>query len=194
MVEETDPEQNEKSYEGSRQEPRDDQLGEGRGKSGQQIGRENVEQLQSYVETLRQIGEQLPMHRGKPNFSAIALANGFDRGVFRDNQEARRVIEKAAKDKKLTGEEESKGEKTAGEEDGSDQDAASNPGEGGKAAHIQKKLDKSDRHNKTLEEKLAMKIAECESLKQRVKELEEKLRGYEIFEEVMTTSGRRFVP
>lgn len=181
-----------------REEPRQDsvsdQLGEGRGKSGQQIGRENVENLQRYVETLRQTGEHLPMRRGKPNFSAIALANGFDRGVFRDNQEARRVIEEAAKDTNLTGEEEGKGEKDAGEKGGLERDVPSKLGEDGKAAHIQKKLDRSDRHNKTLEEKLAMKTAECEGLRRRIKELEEKLRGYEIFEEVMTTNGRRFVP
>lgn len=152
---------------------------EGRGKSGQQIARDNVERVRDYVEGLKQRGEPLPIRKGQPNWTAIALACGFARGVFYDNGEARSVIERATEDPNL--------KPVAGCEPEA-------PRISGRAAHTQKKLEGRDRDVKRLEERLAVKTAECESLRLANKELEERLRQLSAFEEVMASSGRRFIP
>lgn len=155
------------------------QSAEGLGKSGQRIGQENVGKARAYVDRLKQRGERLPLRKGQPNWTAIALACGFARGVFYDNDEARSVIEQAATDEKL------KPEPT---------DETKPPAEHGRAAHTQKKLEGTERDKQRLEEQLAVKTAEVEELRRTKKELEEKLRQFTAFEEVMTTSGRRYIP
>ncbi|TCU75433.1 hypothetical protein EDE08_103656 [Bradyrhizobium sp. R2.2-H] len=64
-------------------------------KSGSEIGAENVERLQGFLESLRQEGRKLPERGGKANFSAIALACGFDRQVLYKNPAAKRLLDDA---------------------------------------------------------------------------------------------------
>ncbi|MBJ3784190.1 hypothetical protein [Devosia sediminis] len=63
------------------------------GKSGVEIGVENVARLQAYLDGLAAVGEPLPMRAGKPNMSAIALACGFDRQVLYKNPAAVALID-----------------------------------------------------------------------------------------------------
>jgi hypothetical protein len=156
------------------------------GKSGQQIAKENVDKVHAYVEGLKRRGERIPTRGGQPNWTAIALACGFSRGVFYDNESARAVIEKVFEDKKLRAEVSDKSE---------------TPVEAGRAAYTQKKLEGSERHAQRLEERLAVKTAENEALKrrnreleERNRELEERLRKLSAFEEVMAASGKRYIP
>jgi hypothetical protein len=148
-------------------------------RSGQQIAKDNVRSVATYVEGLKERGERLPGRKGQPNWTAIALACGFARGVFYDNDEARAVIEQAITDEKL------KPEPT---------DEPKAPAEHGRAAHTQKKLEGTERDKRRLEEQLAVKNTEIEELRRSKKELEEKLRRFTAFEEVMVTSGRRYIP
>jgi hypothetical protein len=143
------------------------------GKSGQQKGRENVEKVRAYVNIKRQRSEPLPGNRdGQPNLSAIAFECEFDRGVFRDNPEARAVIEDAAKELGITTEKKE------------------SPG---RIEHTEKRLEKSNRRVQELEGRLAVVIAERDAFKRENRELKEKLHQYTVFEEVMTTNGRRFI-
>src|SRR5919107_2664403 len=136
----------------------DGQSNERQRKSGQQIARENVEKVQAYAEGLKRHGERIPTRGGQPNWTAIALACGFSRGVFYENDNARAVIEKASEAEELRHEVFGESEMPAG---------------GGRAAHTQKKLEGSERHAQRLEERLAVKTAENEALKRRNRELEE---------------------
>jgi Family of unknown function (DUF6262) len=137
---------------------------------GQQAGRENVAAVERYVAGLKERKESLPVRAGKPNWTAIATACGFARGVFYDNKDARDVIEEAFADKEL------------------------NPEAGGRAAATEKKLETSKRRLEQRETRLAVVNAENEALRGEVKELKEKLRRYAAFEEVMAGSGRRYIP
>lgn len=58
------------------------------GKSGVELGVENVARLQSYLDGLEATGTPLPLRAGKPNMSAVALACGFDRQVLYKNPAA----------------------------------------------------------------------------------------------------------
>lgn len=142
-------------------------------KSGQQMGRENVEALREYIKGLKMQGRRVPSRHSQPNKSAIALACGFRRQVFETNEEVAKLLEQAVKHIGLE---------------------AGAPARTGRDAHVQRRLDSSDHRNKELEERLAIKTVEVEKLKQEKKDLEERLRNYEVFEEVMMTTGRRFIP
>lgn len=63
------------------------------GKSGVEIGVENVARLHAYLDGLASNGDPLPMRAGKPNMSAIALACGFDRQVLYKNPAAVALID-----------------------------------------------------------------------------------------------------
>jgi len=165
--------------------PRSIQSDECKGKSGQQIAKENVARVLAYVEGLKRRGERMPLRRGQPNWTAIALACGFGRGVFYDNDDARGVIEQAVNDEKLRPESSDETRRLADS----------------RTAHTQKKLEGSERHAQRLEGQLVIKNAENEALRQENKELrlenkelKEKLRQLSIFEGVMATSGRRYIP
>jgi hypothetical protein len=150
-----------------------EQGAERQNKSGQQIARENVEKVRAYIDRLKAEGLSLPSRYGKPNWSAIARDCGLkDRGVFYDNEEARALIEQAVSDLGLEAE----------------------PAGHRKVEHAEKKLGESERHVQQLTERLAVKTAENETLRRRVAELEEKLHQYSVFDEVMTSTGRRFIP
>lgn len=155
------------------------QSGECKKKSGQQIAKEHVDKVRAYVEWLKQSGGRMPVRKGQPNWSAIALACGFSRGVFYDNDEARAVIEQAVKDEPLFL---------------LSPDEPKTSAETGRAAYTQKKLEGSERRVQRLEEQLSIKTAENEGLKRENKELKEKLRQFSAFEEVMTASGKRYIP
>src|SRR5215469_12222867 len=62
-------------------------------KSGIQIGAEHVERVRQYIADLKAGGRAFPSRAGKPNLSVIAVACGFDRGVFYNNAAAMDVIE-----------------------------------------------------------------------------------------------------
>jgi hypothetical protein len=143
-------------------------------KSGQQIGAENAEKLSDYLAELKLKGAHLPSRNGKADKSAIALACGFNRQTLYNNPEAVALLEQAVHD--------------IGLEDGN-----APPG-GGKIEHVQRRLDQRDRRIQQLEEKLTAKEAENAELRREKRDLKEKLRQYEIFEEVMTANGRRFIP
>lgn len=143
-------------------------------KSGQQIGVENVERLRGYLSELKAKGARLPSRNGKADKSAIAVACCFNRQTLYNNPEAVALLEQAVRD--------------IGLEDG---DA---PSGGGKLEQVQRRLNQRDRRIQQLEEKLTIKEAENAALRREKRELKEKLRQYEIFEEVMTTNGRRLIP
>jgi hypothetical protein len=143
-------------------------------KSGQQIGAENAEKLRNYLEVLKSKGVRLPSRDGKVDKSAIAIACGFNRQTLYNNPDAVALLEQAVHD--------------IGLEDGKTQLA------GGKIEHVQRRLDQRDRRIQQLEEKLTAKEAENAELRKEKRGLKEKLRQYEVFEEIMTTNGRRFIP
>lgn len=64
-------------------------------RSGSAIGAENVESLKNYLEALKREGRPLPMRRGEPNRSAIALACEFDRQVLYKNPAAKALLDAA---------------------------------------------------------------------------------------------------
>lgn len=142
-------------------------------KNGQQIGADNVERLRIYVNSLKESGARLPSRNGKPDKSTIALAAGFNRQTLYNNPEAITLLEQAVINIGL-------------ERD--------KPKIDGRAAYLQNEVEKRDRRTQSLEEKLQTKIAENGELRRENRELRERLRQYEIMEEVMTTSGRRFSP
>jgi len=149
-------------------------------KNGQQAGKENVQRVREYLDELKLQKQFIPLRDGKPNYSAIALACGFNRQVFYNNQAAREAVEQAFQELNL---------ETQMEPVSTDRSAAHS-----KAAHTQKQLDTSERYIQELEAKLAVKTAEVESLRQKLSELEVRLQQASIFEEVITTNGRRYIP
>lgn len=148
------------------------------GMSGQQLAQLNVAAAHAYVAGLRERDGQIPLRAGRPNWTAIALACGFGRGVFYDNAEARAVIERAINHEILTPE-------LSGE--------PATPTEG-RAAHLQKQLEKAESQKHRLEEHSAVIAAENAALRQENKKLRERLRQLSVFEEVMSSSGKRFIP
>jgi hypothetical protein len=67
-----------------------------KGKSGTQLGSDNVERLKTYLSELNGEGRGLPARGGKVNVTAIALACGFDRQVLYKNPAAKQALEEAA--------------------------------------------------------------------------------------------------
>ncbi|MET0462598.1 MAG: hypothetical protein ABW007_05575 [Chitinophagaceae bacterium] len=143
-------------------------------KSGQQIGAENAGKLRDYLEVLKSKGARLPSRDGKADKSAIAVACGFNRQTLYNNPEAVALLEQAVCDIGLEG--------------------GNVASVGGKIEHVQRRLDQRDRRIQQLEEKLTAKEAENVELRKEKRGLKEKLRQYEVLEEIMTTNGRRFIP
>jgi septal ring factor EnvC (AmiA/AmiB activator) len=152
----------------------EDEASDAKPKGGRARGAENVELLCGYIAELKAAGARLPSHAGQPDKSAIALAAGFERQTFYNNAAARAVLEQAVVDLGLEG------------------DARTVPEN--RAAHLEHKVDQRERRIKHLEERLATQGAELTELRRENKALKEKLRQYEVAEEVMTTTGRRFRP
>lgn len=69
------------------------------GKSGQQIGAENVVKLKSYLNSV----DAIPARAGKANITGIAKACGFDRQVLYNNDEAKKLLADAIAEKGLKG-------------------------------------------------------------------------------------------
>lgn len=158
---------------------------EQRAKSGQQIGAEYAVKLRSYLNDLRAKKHRLPVRNGKLDKSAVAHACGIPRLSLYKNAEVRAALEAAVNDKEI----------------GVISDAYPTPdadGSGtvpkGRAAHLERQMNRYERRIGELEEIRAAQAAEIEELKRERKGLREKLRQYELMEEVMTTNGRRFRP
>jgi len=65
-----------------------------KGKSGVQIGAENLARLEAYLDQLVNQGGKVPLTKdGRPNLSAIAVVCGFDRQVFYNNPRCKELIE-----------------------------------------------------------------------------------------------------
>lgn len=62
------------------------------GRSGQEVGTENVERLRAYLADLDGRGLPLPTRGGEVNVSAIALACGFNRQVLYVNEAAKALL------------------------------------------------------------------------------------------------------
>lgn len=141
--------------------------GQGVKKSGQQRGTENVESVVAYLDQLDRTGEMVPLNaEGGPNYSEIARHCGFGRQVFYTNEKARALIEERMHC--LAGSRENR-----------------------KVRSTLHKVDAQDRQIQRLEEKVATLSAEVEALRQRNRELEERLRQYELIEEVMDVGRYR---
>lgn len=145
-----------------------------RGKSGRQVGAENVERLRVYLAELKSSGARLPSRRHQPDKSAIAIACGFNRQTLYNNPEAVALLDEAVTEIGLEGQ------------------ARVTPDS--KALHLQRQVDRRDRRIQQLEENLQTRSAENFALRQEIKELKELLRRYDIFEEAMVTNGRKFRP
>jgi hypothetical protein len=172
--------------EGNREEHPSGGQQESRPMSGQQVGAENVKRLDEYLAELRSTGGKLPMRNGKPDKSTIAMACGFNRQTLYNNPAAVALIEGATDllgtpDVEVCGSEESKveGKERAGN---------------GKAAHLQQQVDRVSRRIQRLEAKLQATTVERDDLKRQLGEKDELLRRYNIFEELITTNGRKFRP
>jgi len=136
-------------------------------KSGQQRGAENVDSLAEYLVGLDQAGATMPLNLdGSPNYSEIARHCGFGRQVFYTNERARALVEQ-----RLTRFEESR--------------------EGQKIRKALHKVDIQDRRIQNLEEKVATLEAEVEALRRQNRELQERLRQYELIEDVMSIGRYR---
>jgi hypothetical protein len=142
-------------------------------KSGQQAGAENVECLRAYIDHLKTTRGRLPSHKGKPDKSAIATACGFDRQTFYNNPEAKALLDKAVKEIGVGG---------------------SPPQVGGRTEHLEQLMTTRDRRIQHLEERLQSRTVEVEDLRRENKKLKERLRQYEIADELMTTTGRKYRP
>jgi hypothetical protein len=143
-------------------------------RSGRQIGAEHVEKLRSYLDELRSNATRLPSRGGKVDKSAIALACGFDRQTLYNNAEAKALLEQAVEDLGV--------------------DCQSGQVPNSRAAHLEQLMDRRDRRIQRLEEMLETRTAEVTELRRTNKSLLERLRQYEVMEEFMTTSGRRYHP
>ncbi len=141
--------------------------GQGVKKSGQQRGTENVESVVAYLDQLDKAREMVPLNaEGGPNYSEIARHCGFGRQVFYTNEKARAPIEERMH-------------------------CLAGPRENRKVRSALHKVDAQDRQIQRLEEKVATLSAEVEALRQRNRELEERLRQYELIEEVMDVGRYR---
>jgi len=72
-------------------------------KSGQEVGKENVAALGTYLQGLRAEGKGLPSRNGRVSASAIALAAGVDRQSLYKNPHCRSLLEAAAQEMGLAG-------------------------------------------------------------------------------------------
>ena len=141
-------------------------------KNGQQRGAENVESLAEYLGQLDKSGEMVPLNPdGGPNYSEIARHCGFGRQVFYTNEKARALIEQRMIEQRIQRFAEShESQKVKG------------------ALH---KVAAQDRHIQRLEEKVATLSAEVEALRRQNRDLQERLRQYELIEEVMDVGRYR---
>lgn len=136
-------------------------------KSGQQRGAENVESLNEYLDQLDRTGGMIPLNPdGGPNYSEIARHCGFGRQVFYTNERARALVEQRIQ-------------------------RSADLREGQKARSALHKVDAQDRQIQRLEEKLATLSAEVDALRRQNRELQERLRQYELMEEVMDVGRYR---
>lgn len=142
-------------------------------KNGRQVGAENVERLRKYIDDLKSKGLRLPSRKGKPDKSAIAITAGFNRLTLYNNPEAIALLDKAVAELGLEGNATSPNRRTE---------------------HLQHQVSKRERRIQRLEELLTTKVAENEMLRREKKELEEKLRQYSVYEDVMSSTGRRYRP
>lgn len=155
------------------------------GRSGKQIGDGYAEKFRGYLDGLRARKERLPARNGRPNNSAIALACEFPRLTLYANPQVRAMLKAAVEDQEI-------GIGGSGE-------SPPNPdGDGvaprGRTAHLEKLASRYEKRIGELEEIRATQAAEIEELKRERRGLRERLRQYEVIEEIMTTSGRRFRP
>lgn len=138
------------------------------GKSGRQRGAENVASVIAYLDELDRAGERVPLNPdGGPNYSEIARLCGFGRQVFYTNENARKLIEQRIP-RNLD---------------------AGPPGR--LTEQALQKADSQDRQIRRLEERVAALSAELESLRLNNRRLSERLRQYELIEEVMDVGRYR---
>jgi hypothetical protein len=138
------------------------------GKSGRQRGAENVASVIAYLDELDRAGERVPLNPdGSPNYSEIARLCGFGRQVFYTNEKARQLVEQRIP-RNLD---------------------AGPPGPLAKQAL--QKVNSQDRQIRRLEEKVAALSAELESLRMTNRLLTERLRQYELIEEVLDVGRYR---
>jgi hypothetical protein len=155
------------------------------GKSGKQIGAEYADRFRRYLDYLRANKQRLPTHNGRLDKSAIARASGLRRLTLYTNPEVTQLLEEAVKDKEI-------GVANGGASIPDAEEGGSVPK--GRAAYLEKQVNRYERRIAELEEIRATQAAEIEELKRERKGLREKLRQYEFIEEVMTTTGRRLRP
>lgn len=130
-------------------------------KSGRQRGAENIESLTAYLDQLDRTGASVPLNPGGgPNYSEIARLCGFGRQVFYTNGKARELVERRT-------------------QRNADSRARRQVRQ---ALH---KVDSQDRQIQRLEEKVAALSAETESLRLSNRRLQERLRQYELIDEVL---------
>lgn len=154
-------------------------------KSGQQIGAEYAGRLRSYLDDLRTKRQHLPTRNGKLDKSAVAHACEFPRLTLYQNREVSELLAEAAKDKDI------------GVINGGTSNPDADGGDSvpkGRTAHLEKQISRYERRIGELEEIRATQAAEIEELKRERRGLRERLRQYEVMEEIMTTGGRRFRP
>jgi len=136
-------------------------------KNGKQRGAENVVNVAEYLDRLDRTGELVPLNPdGSPNYSEIARHCGFGRQVFYTNETARALVEQRIQ--RFTESRESRKVKTA--------------------LH---RVDAQDRHIQRIEEKVATLSAEVEALRRQNHDLRERLRQYEVMEEVLDVGRYR---
>lgn len=67
-------------------------------KSGQQLGAENANAIELYLDALKADGKGLPSRNGKVSMSAVALAAGVATQNLYKNPSCRELLEKAAQE------------------------------------------------------------------------------------------------
>jgi hypothetical protein len=136
-------------------------------KSGQQRGADNVESLTRYLHELDQTGEMIPLNPDSgPNYSEIARHCGFGRQVFYTNEKVRALVEQRIQ-------------------------RFAESRESPKVRRALHKVDAQDRQIQRLEERVATLSAEVDALRQQNRELQERLRQYELIEETMDVGRYR---
>jgi hypothetical protein len=136
-------------------------------KSGQQRGADNVASVGEYLNQLDKTGEMVPLNPdGGPNYTEIARQCGFGRQVFYTNEKARALVEQRIQ-------------------------RPADSQESRKVRSALHKVDSQDRQIQRLEERVATLSAEIESLRQQNRGLRERLRHYELIEEVMDVGRYR---
>lgn len=111
-------------------------------KSGQQLGAENADAIDRYLDALKADGKGLPSRNGKVSMSAVALAAGVATQNLYKNPACRSMLEKAAQELGLS---------PIGREDG------------------QAKDDPRDRRIQSLEARIASLQAEIEGLRSKLR-------------------------